>query len=89
MRKRVKTITEHTHEYGTIAIECSLLDKLLGYASLDGVSTEHIDLMLDRTMKISEEIDGEAVTIADHIVPITAGTPVAADAVVTAEKATY
>jgi hypothetical protein len=88
MRKRVKTITEHTHEYGTIAIEHSLLDKLLGYASLDDVSTEHIDLMLERTMKISEEIDGEPVTTAEHIVPITAGTPAAADAVVTAEKAT-
>jgi hypothetical protein len=88
MRKRVKTITEQTHEYGTIAIEHSLLDKLLGYASLDDVSTEHIDLMLDRTMKISEEIDGDPVTVADHIVPITAGTPAAADAVVTAEKAT-
>jgi hypothetical protein len=88
MRKRIKTITEQTHEYGTIAIECSLFDKLLGYASLDGVTTEHIDLMLDRTMKISEEIDGETLTTADHIVPITAGTPAAADAMVTAKTAT-
>ena len=85
MRKRVKTITEQTHEYGTIAIEHSLLDKLLGYASLDEMSTDHIDLMLDRTIQISEEIDGEPLTTADHIVPITAGTPAAADAAVTAK----
>jgi hypothetical protein len=84
MRKRIKTITEQTHEYGTIAIEHSLLDKLLGYASLDETTHHHIDLMLERTVKISEEIDGEPVTM-DHIVEITAGTPVAADAVVTAE----
>lgn len=84
MRKRVKTITEQTHEYGTISIEHSLLDKLLDYASLDSMSAEHIDLMIDRTIKISEEIDGESLTTADHIVPITEGTPAAADAVVTA-----
>ena len=42
MRKRIKTITEQTHEYGTIAIEHSLLDKLLGYASLDEMSTKHL-----------------------------------------------
>lgn len=86
MRKRVKTITEQTHEYGTISIEHSLLDKLLDYASLDSMSAEHIDLMIDRTIKISEEIDGEAVTTADHIVSITEGTPAAADAVVAATK---
>lgn len=84
MRKRVKTITEHTHEYGVVSIEHSLLDKLLDYASLDSMSAEHIDLMIDRTVKISEDIDGETVTTADHIVHITAGTPAAADAVVTA-----
>jgi hypothetical protein len=84
MRKRVKTITEQTHEYGTISIEHSLLDKLLDYASLDSMSAEHIDLMIDRTIKISEEIDGDSLTTADHIVPITEGTPAAADAVVTA-----
>lgn len=87
MRKRIKTITEHTHEYGTIAIEHSLLDKLLGYASLDEMTTDHIDLMIDRTIKISEDIDGESLTTADHIVPITEGTPAAADAVVTAKTA--
>lgn len=84
MRKRVKTITEQTHEYGTISIEHSLLDKLLDYASLDSMSAEHIDLMIDRSIKISEDIDGESLTTADHIVPITEGTPAAADAVVTA-----
>lgn len=84
MRKRVKTITEQTHEYGTISIEHSLLDKLLDYASLDSMSAEHIDLMIDRSIKISEEIDGDSLTTADHIVPITEGTPAAADAVVTA-----
>ena len=87
MRKRIKTITEQTHEYGTISIEHSLLDKLLGYASLDEMSTDHIDLMLDRTIKISEEIDGESLTTADHIVPNTTGTPAAADALVTAKTA--
>jgi hypothetical protein len=87
MRKRIKTITEETHEYGTIAIENSLFDALLGYANADACTTEHIDLMVTKTIKISEEEEGEPLTVADHLVPITAGTPVASDAAAVAAAA--
>jgi len=87
MRKRVKTITEETHEFGTVVLENSLLDHLLGYANADAVTTEHIDMMVDKTIKISEEEDGDTLTVADHLIPITAGTPVAVEAAVVAKTA--
>lgn len=87
MRKRIKTITEETHEYGTIVLENSLLDHLLGYANADSCTTEHIDMMVEKTIKISEEEEGDTLTVADHLVPITAGTPVAAEAATVAAKA--
>ena len=80
MRKRVKTITEETHEYGTIVLETPLYSALLGLATSDGVTHEHIDLWIDKTCTISEEVDGEALTLEDHLVPITAGTPAVAPA---------
>ena len=87
MRKRIKTITEETHEYGTIALENWLFDTLLCYANSDACTTEHVDLMVNRTIKISEEEEGDTLTVADHLVPITAGTPVATEAAATAAAA--
>jgi hypothetical protein len=87
MRKRVKTITEETHEFGTVVLENWLLDKLLGYANSEACTHEHIDMMVHRTITISEDENGEALTVADHLVPITAGTPVALEAAEVASKA--
>lgn len=80
MRKRIKTITEETHEYGTVVLECPLYSALLGLATMDGVTTEHVDMWINKTMKISEEEEGDPLTVADHLVPITAGTPAATSA---------
>ena len=80
MRKRVKTITEETHEYGTIVLENALYEHLLGLAAADGVTHEHIDIWVDKTIKISEEVEGDALTV-DHLPAITAGTPAMAAAV--------
>jgi hypothetical protein len=88
MRKRVKTITEETHEYGTVVLENPLYAQLLGLAASDGVTHEHIDLWIDKTMKISEEEEGDALTLEEHLVPITAGTPAAVAAVEIAKTAT-
>ena len=80
MRKRVKTITEETHEYGTIVLENPLYAHLLGLAAADGITHEHIDLWVEKTIKISEATEGEALTV-DHLPAITSGTPAAAAAV--------
>lgn len=75
MRKRIKTITEETHEYGTIVLEAPLYSALLGLAVADGTTHEHVDMWIDKTTKISEEEEGDALTLGDHLVPIVEGTP--------------
>lgn len=75
MRKRVKTITEETHEYGTVVLEFPLYEHLLKLSVGPGVTHEHIDLWVEKTVKISEEVEGDALTVEDHLVPITSGTP--------------
>ena len=87
MRKRVKTITEETHEYGTVVLEQPLYSALLGLAASDGITKEHVDLWIDKTCTISEEVDGDALTVEDHLVPITEGTPAAVPAAVIAKTA--
>ena len=87
MRKRIKTITEETHEYGTIVLEEPLYAALLGLAVADGVTTEHIDIWVDKTCKISEEEEGDPLSVEDHLVPITEGTPAAVPAAVIAKTA--
>ena len=77
MRKRVKTITKVTHEYGTVALDRSLLSSLLGLAAAGGITKDHIDLWIDKTIKLSEDEDGDALTVEEHLVPITADTPAA------------
>lgn len=86
MRKRVKTITEETHEYGTIVLEHPLYEHLLKLSAGDDVTHEHIDLWVEKTIKISEEVEGEALTV-DHLPAITAGTPAMQEAVEIAKTA--
>lgn len=86
MRKRVKTITEETHEYGTIVLENPLYEHLLKLSGADGITHEHIDLWVEKTIKISEEEEGDALTV-EHLPEITAGTPAAAAAVEIAKEA--
>ena len=86
MRKRVKTITEETHEYGTIVLENPLYEHLLKLSAGDGVTHEHIDLWVEKTIKISEQEEGEALTV-DHLPAITAGTPALTEAVEIAKVA--
>ena len=86
MRKRVKTITEETHEYGTIVLENPLYEHLLKLSAGDGVTHEHIDIWVERTMQISEEVEGDALSVG-HLPAITAGTPAMATAVEIAKLA--
>jgi hypothetical protein len=74
MRKTTKTITEVIHEHGVISFEIPLYERLLEIANLDSVRDEHIDLMFEKTVKISEEIEGDPLKL-DHLPIIVAGTP--------------
>jgi hypothetical protein len=79
MRKRVKKITEVTHEHGVIAFELPLYEKLMEIANTDTIRDEHIDLIIEKSIEISEEEEGDALTV-DHLPAITAGTPAAVSA---------
>lgn len=87
MRKRIKTITEVTHEYGTVVLEYPLYAALLGLAVADGVTHQHVDMWIEKTRTISEEEKGEALTVADNLVPIVEGTPAAVPAAQLAKTA--
>ncbi len=76
MRKHTKIITEEIHEHGVIAFELPLYERLMDIASADNIRDEHIDLIIEKTIKISEEEDGDALSL-DHLPAITAGTPAA------------
>lgn len=77
MRKTTKTITEETHEHGVVSFDIPFYEKLLDLAAMDGVRDEHRDLIVERTIKITEEIEGEPLTEA-HLSAVVAGTPAAA-----------
>jgi hypothetical protein len=79
MRKTTTTITEVTHEHGVISFEIPLYERLLDIAALDNMRDEHIDLITERTVKISEDIEGDALKL-DHLPAIIAGTPAAVTA---------
>jgi hypothetical protein len=76
MRKRTKIITEEIHEHGVIAFELPLYERLMDIANTDNIRDEHIDLIIEKTIKISEEEEGDALTV-EHLPAITAGTPAA------------
>lgn len=75
MRKTTKTITEVTHEHGVISFEIPLYERLLEIANYDNVRDEHVDQIFEKTVKISEEIEGEPLKL-DHLPIIVAGIPV-------------
>jgi hypothetical protein len=77
MRKTTKTITEETHEHGVVSFDIPFYEKILDLAAMDGVRDEHRDLIVERTIKITEEIEGEPLTDA-HLAAVVAGTPAAA-----------
>jgi hypothetical protein len=85
MRKTTKTITEVTHEHGVISFEIPLYERLLDIASLDTTRDEHVDLITERSIKISEEIDGEPLKL-DHLHSIVAGIPAEVTQVAKADK---
>ncbi len=74
MRKTTKTITEVIHEHGVISFELPLYERLLEIANLDTVRDEHIDMIYEKTVKISEEAEGDPLSL-DHLPTIVAGTP--------------
>lgn len=76
MRKKVKTITEEIHEHGVVSFDIPLYEKLLDIAQMDSIRDEHIDLIVEKTIKITEEEDGDALSM-EHLPAIVAGTPAA------------
>jgi len=74
MRKKVKVITEEIHEHGVVSFEIPLYEKLLGIAKLSSIGAEHIDMIIEKTIRISEEEEGDVLT-EDHLKKIVAGTP--------------
>lgn len=75
MRKRVKTITEVTHEHGTVSLEIPLYETLLDHCSHDAVTDKHIDMIIEKTIKCTEEEDGDTLSSEDHLETITEGQP--------------
>ena len=74
MRKRVKTITEVTHEHGVVSLDLPLYETLLDHASHSSVTDKHIDMLIEKTVKITEEEDGEPLT-HEHLPALTVGQP--------------
>jgi hypothetical protein len=74
MRKTTKTITEVIHEHGVISFELPLYERLLEIANADGVRDQHIDMIYEKTIKISEDAEGDPLTIEDFPL-IVAGIP--------------
>jgi hypothetical protein len=74
MRKTTKTITEVIHEHGVISFEVPLYERLLDIASMDGFRDEHRDIIVEKTIKCTEEEEGEPLTM-EHLPKIVAGIP--------------
>jgi len=79
MRKTTTTITQVTHEHGVISLEIPLYERLLEIAALDIMSDDHIDLITEKSIKLSDDIEGDALKLA-HLPSIVAGTPAAVTA---------
>lgn len=87
MRKRVKTITEEIHEHGSVALENWLLATILEFANSPEITQDHLDTMIDRAVKLSEAGKGRTLTVAEDLIALAAGTPVAEEATSIASKA--
>ncbi len=77
MRKTTKTITEVIHEHGVISFEIPLYERLLDLASMDGFRDEHRDIIVERTIKCTEEEEGDPLSL-EHLPELVSGTPAAA-----------
>jgi len=66
MRKRVKKITEEIREYGVITMDYHLMDGLLKYACCEGTTTSDIDMTIKKVIEISEEEEGDALTMQHY-----------------------
>lgn len=77
MRKTTKTITEVIHEHGVISFEIPLYERLLDLASMDGFRDEHRDIIVEKTIKCTEEEEGDALSM-EHLPELVSGTPAAA-----------
>jgi hypothetical protein len=87
MRKRIKTITEETCEYGSVALENWLLVTILAFVRSPGISEEDVATMVTRAVRASEAGKGRTLTVAEDLVALAAGTAVAEEAVMIASKA--
>lgn len=74
MRKRVKTITEVTHEHGVVSLDLPLYETLLDHVGHESVTDKHIDMLIEKTIKITEEEDGDALS-HEHLSALTEGQP--------------
>jgi hypothetical protein len=81
MRKRVKTTIEETREYGAICLENWLLVTILGFAKSPEITQDHINTMVTRAVKLSEDGKGRTLTVADDLVALAIGTPMSDEAV--------
>lgn len=87
MRKRVKTITEETCEYGSISLENWLLVTILGFVKSSEITKEDVATMVERAVKASEAGKGRTLTVAEDLVALAAGTAVAEEAALIASSA--
>lgn len=76
MRKTTKTITEVIHEHGVISFEVPLYERLLDLAAMDGFRDEHRDIIVEKTIKCTEEEEGDPLTL-EHLPELVSGTPAA------------
>ena len=81
MRKHTKIITEEIHEHGVISFELPLYERLMNIAAAENIRQEHLNMIVEKSIKISEEEDGDALRL-DHLSDITLGTPASGPSVV-------
>lgn len=87
MRKQVKTITEITHEHGAICLENWLLATILSFVRSPEITDEDVATMITRAVAASNAGKGRTLTVADDLVALAAGTPVAEKATMIANSA--
>lgn len=74
MRKRIKTITEITHEHGVVSLDLPLYETLLDHVGHESVTDKHIDMLIERTLTVTEEEDGEPLS-HKHLPALIGGQP--------------
>ena len=87
MRKRVKITTEETTEYGTLCLQNWLLVTILDFVKNPAITKQDVTTMVNRAAKLSEDGKGRTLTVAEDLVALAAGTPVAEQAAMIASSA--